>query len=112
MQILNEITNYPKQKFTVITTEGEEFTLKLNYSPTQQLWFFDIEYNDFILNNHCAVTSYNMLKQWKNILPFGMGIICTDEGDPYFIDDFSSKRCRVTILSIAEVEELERLLNE
>ena len=111
MQILNEITADPKQKFTVITSAGEEFTLRLNYMPTQSLWFFDVEYKDFAVNNRCLVNNWNLLRQFKNLIPFGIGVICTDEGDPYFVDDFANKRVQLTILSAEEVKEVERIID-
>ena len=46
------------------------------------------------------------MNQFENIIPFGIGIIVTDGGEPFLINDFSSGRVQMAILTPAEVDQV------
>ena len=107
MNLLNEITDDAKQQMTVVTPSGEEFDFYLEFRESQGLWFANIAYKDIAINGFGLVCSRNILRQWKNIIPFGMAIGSTDVGDPYYLDDFVTGRIGLFILSKEEVEQVE-----
>jgi len=53
------------------------------------------------------VTSPNILRNYKNILPFGISIITEDGSEPFLIDDFSTGRVGFFVLNKEEVESFE-----
>tara|TARA_R110000751_G_scaffold299695_4_gene411061 strand:- start:8773 stop:9126 length:354 start_codon:yes stop_codon:yes gene_type:complete len=108
MKQLVELTSDPKQQHTVVLEDGDSFTLQLSYLEQQRMWSYSIAYSDtFIMRNSRLVMSKNLLRQYKNILPFG--IICEhiSNADPFLIDDFSSNRAILYILTSDEVEQVE-----
>ena len=104
---ITEITDDARQSLKVVVETGEEFSLSLEYRESQQLWFCSVSYLDTTINGLGLVASFNILRQWKNILPFGIAIRTTDVGDPYFADDFTKERAKLYVLTSDEVEQIE-----
>jgi hypothetical protein len=103
MKQITEITDNPRQSLTITTDRGDEFILKLNYSDLQQAWFYDITFGEVVINGRKIVNSPNILRSFKNVIPFGITVAVTDAGEPMFIDDFTSSRCSLFILESDEV---------
>ena len=107
MKLLTEISQDPKQRFDVKTEDNQTFELKLEYSDQQQGWFYSITFGDIVINNARLVTSPNIIRQFKNVLPFGIFIATDDLSEPLFIDDFSTERVKFLLLTPDEVEQVE-----
>lgn len=105
------ITAFPKQKQTVILPNGNKAQLYLEYSDQQLGWFLDLTYGSFQLKSKRIVNVPNILHQFSNILPFGIGCFQDDGQDPTLLQDFSSGRSKLYILDQSEVLEFERYLN-
>ena len=108
MKQITEITSEPKQRFDIVTEENEEFEFKLEYSDQQQGWFWSLTYNNLIINGARLVTAPNILRRYKNMLPFGLSIQTEDLSEPILIDDFETERVKVFLLTESEVEEIEQ----
>jgi hypothetical protein len=107
MKQITEISQDPKQRFDVVTEDNQNFELILEYSDQQQGWFYNITFGDFALNGARLVTGINILRSYQNIIPFGISILTDDLSEPLFIDDFSTERVRMFLLTEAEVEQVE-----
>ncbi len=110
MIIITEITDDPKQKFTVQREDNETFTLELEFLEQQERWIYSISNlvnSDIVINGNSIVSNPNLLRQFKRILDFGISCTSADGVDPSFIDDFSSGRVELGILTAAEVQEIE-----
>ena len=110
MIILTEITDDPKQKFTVQREDNETFTLELEFLDQQERWIYnisDIPNSDIVINGSSIVSNPNLLRQFKRTLDFGISCTSKDGDDPSFIDDFSSGRVELGILTAAEVQKIE-----
>ena len=106
---LTNLTNEAKQSMILVGTNNEQIPFDLTYFPTQQLWSFNISYLDFEAKGITLVCAPNILYKFKNLLPFGIGVISTDGGDPYYIDDFIVKRIRIFLLDETDLENLNPL---
>ena len=109
MQTINNISNDPKQKHTILLAEdSSRIVLNLIYKPTQLGWFVDVIYEDSGLEIYGlrVTTNTNILNQWRNILPFGLMCTCADNQDLLLLDDFIVNRAQLHILSKEEVEEI------
>ena len=111
MRFLNRITNDAHQRYFLTGNDDETITMTLRYLPSQESWFMDIAYNDFTVFGLRVVKSINLLRQWRNILPFGISCYSKDILDPVFIDDFQSERCALHLLDAEEVQILEDRLS-
>ena len=111
MYQIQQITSDPLQQQTLILYTGVPMTLQIYFRPRQQGWFINsLTYLTFTLNGLRISNQLNMLRQWKNIIPFGMACISTDNREPGLIQDFSSGASNLYILSAAEVAEYEAYL--
>lgn len=108
MKTLNELTNDYSQKHSVVLENNEEFDFTLRFIEQQEGWFYNIKYGaNFEVNGQRLCTGINIIRKWKNILPFGISVNTDDLSEPSFIDDFTSGRVEVVILNQEEVEEIE-----
>ena len=112
MYQINNISSEPNQSIDLVLPDGSSVaTLTLNYSSNLKSWYMSLLYNDFSLNGRKVYSNPNILRQWKNTLPFGLACITTDNSDPFYVDDFSKGRCSLVLLNQAEVQNFETALS-
>lgn len=104
MRILDKLTNAPSQRYTVITDAGDQVFLTLRYMPTQQSWIVGIAWSEFEVNGLTMVASPNLLRGYMNVLPFGLMVVTDGAIEPSYLDDFTSGRVKVYIMSTDDVE--------
>lgn len=107
MRQLIELTNEPNQKYTLVTDDGDEVTLTLRFSDTQIGWFISVLAGDLIINGLRLCVAPNLLRNYKNLINFGIGCTSTDGAEPYFLKDFSEDRIKVFLLNEEDVQEVE-----
>lgn len=113
MYIIQQITTSPSQELSLILYNGNILTLTLYYSNQQQGWFFNnITYGTFILNGTRITVSPNMLNQYRNQIPFGIGCFTTLLREPTQQQDFSSNNFNLYILDQTEIDEYATLLSQ
>lgn len=106
------MTEYPLQKKTLSLPDGNQVELTFYFIDMQKCWVIkELLYNDLIINNITLVTNPNILREFKNILPFGLLVSCAEGRDPQFIGDFSSDACEIFILSKEECLMYEEFLS-
>jgi hypothetical protein len=112
MYLIQQVTSDPVQKQTLILPNGNTLTMQMYFVPMQYGWFISqMVYGTFTLNSLRITVSPNMLRQFKNQIPFGLA--CYANGvvrEPSQQQDFSSNAFSLYILSAAEVIEYEELL--
>lgn len=106
LQITGLTSDY-RQNFQFLTSNNEQVDFKLYYYITQQSWFFDFKYKDYVCKGQRVVLTPNALRHLKNIIPFGIAFYSEDKVEPIFIDDFESGRVQMLILNSEEVAEVE-----
>jgi hypothetical protein len=72
------------------------------------LWIADFTLNDFTVRGLPVLCSLNMLRNFKNVIPFGILVLTTDGQDPRGLTDFETQYLKMYLLSQDEVEEIER----
>lgn len=107
MQLVNTITDDPKQSFQVFIEGGEILYITLYYYITQKSWFYNFSYGDYTCNGSRVVLTYNSIRHLKNLLPFGIAFLTDSNAEPCSLNDFSSGRIKMYILDKNEVEEIE-----
>ncbi len=107
MKLLNKINSDPRQQFTLVGDKGEQISFLLYYLQSQTGWFFDIAYGEFALSGARLTTHPNILRNYNNNIPFGLACVSEDGDEPLYIDDFSTNRIRLYLLSAADVEVVE-----
>lgn len=107
MIFIDRISNAPKQSYTLNGPNNEQIKFFLWYAPSQQTWFFSIQYLDITIRGLQFVVGPNILRNYRNLIPFGLAVTSIDGLDPLYISDFTVGRISAFLLSQAEVDEIE-----
>ncbi len=109
MKTITSLKAIAKQRFQTPLENGLYVDVLLRFLPAISQWVVDVVYEDFKLYGMRVCNSLNILIQYSKIIPFGILIDVYDGGEPFLIDDFSSGRCRLSILSSEEVEQVREI---
>ena len=114
MNIINGLTNAPNQTIQVSLEDGSVFTLNLYYRPQQNGWFFDVIWPGssvipipFSSYNRRLVASPNVLRQFRQLIDFGILVATPDNSDPNLQTAFVDGSTVVTLLNAADVTSME-----
>ncbi len=107
MKRLEGIRATGTQNIAAIASNGDTVLMTLYFKAAVQQWFIDIEWSTFNLKGNRIYSTPNMLCQYEKIIPFGLGVITEGGGEPFLINDFSSGRVNLYLLSPEEVEEVQ-----
>ena len=107
---IDNITNAPKQEFTVNMLDKTQVGIIMEYKPNQAGWFITLTYKNRTIFNLRIVNMANMIREMQNVWGIGLRCDVSDGGEPYFIDDFQTGRAQLSFLSADEVESLENNL--
>lgn len=107
MVSIDNISNDASQITVPVLSDGTRITLTLNYLPTIQRWGMEIAYGDFSVKSIILCNHPNIMRSWRNLIPFGIGCSTLDGADPFNIDDFSSGRATLYVLDSTDVSNIE-----
>lgn len=110
MQLIDRLTDAAIQQSILTGNPGQRITLTVRFCASQQLWFADIVWNDFSVYGIGLVNGVNILRNYRNLIPFGMWCDTTDGQDPYTLDAFSTGYAKLYLLSADEVTAIEERL--
>lgn len=110
MQIITQITNNPMQTMKLVLDTKELVQFNLRFMPTQMSWYCDVIYNDIEIYGLKVALFPNLLRHFKNMLPFGIGFSANDHVEPFSIEDFTNGRVQMFVLNKQEVEEIESVV--
>lgn len=77
-----------KQILSFLIDGYDAIAITLEFKPLQYSWFISLTWGVFSLNNEIVVVSPNMLRQFKDIIPFGIAISGPDAIDPFAKDSW------------------------
>lgn len=109
MRQLTGFTDQPRQESIITIDDGSRATLRLEYKPNQLGWFISITRGDFVLNGVRLVPSPNILRQWDNVIPFGLLVATNGNAEPINQSDLSNGFCGLYLLDVAEIVEVSDL---
>lgn len=112
MKLIQNITDSPLQKTSVLLDDGTTFVMELYYIDMQLGWFINrLEYGDFVLKGKRLCTSPNILHQFKNVLPFGIACVTTEDREPSLIEDFLTGASKLYILEKDETDQYQDFIS-
>lgn len=103
MQLLDNINDAADQLMTVPLPDGSSAQLEFFYRPGTQRWTLDISHPLLTMKGFNLSLGPNILRQWRNLIPFGIAITSNNGLDPMQATDFLDGTCKLYILSAAEV---------
>ena len=107
MLYINKITADPSQSLILTGIRGLQINMTLRFMPRIAAWQMGIAYGDFSAQGIAVVTSLNMLRQFKNNIPFGIACVRTDGLDPNAVDDFAAQTANLYLLDADDVQVIE-----
>lgn len=112
MNQITQISDNPNQTLTINLPDGSAMTMQIYYSLTQYGWFIlNLAWNDFTLNGIRICNNPNMLRQWENILTWGLACYTSNNREPTQLEDFNSGQSILYILTEAEVQQYSETLS-
>lgn len=99
--------NEPRQEITMTLDDGGRVVFNFEYKINQLGWFFGFQYGDINYQNIRLTTAYNILRAYRNYLPFGLRCDTADDEEPMGVDDFISGYAQVYLLTPQDVEAIE-----
>lgn len=111
MNLIDNLSDAADQLVTLQLPDGSTATLELMYRGASQRWVFNLAHQNFpngALNGQMLCAHPNILRNFKNLIPFGLAVVSTDGQDPAFIEDFANGRVSLYILSEADVDAVEQ----
>lgn len=103
MTIVTGITSQPKQQLSLVLEDGTTVTALLEYRPQQIGWFADFTWGNWVTRGIRLTSSPNLLRQYCQVIPFGLAIIAANNVDPLNVSDFADGTATVFLLNAADV---------
>lgn len=107
MYKINSLGSEPRQKITVLLNNNSQIPLTFEYRANQLGWFFGFEYNGQTYSNIRLTTSYNILRAYRNWLPFGIMCLTNDGLEPMDITDFVTGYATIYVLTPDDITTIE-----
>lgn len=107
MYKFNTLGNEARQQITMRLEDTTQVVFSFEYRANQLGWFFGFRYGDVNYQNIRLTTSYNILRAYRNWLPFGLRCDTADDEEPMNIDDFVNGYANVYLLTKADVATIE-----
>ena len=113
MTIITGITDQPKQQTSIVLPDGTKAVLYLEYRPQQNGWYYNLTYGPntrlvpFVLNGQRLVSSPNIMRQFRNLIPFGIAILTQNNIEPTRQTDFIDGTITMLLLDTADVAQVE-----
>lgn len=107
MYQITQLGNEPKQQIIMYLEDNSRVVFTFEYKANQLGWFFGFQYGEINYQNIRLTTSYNILRAYRNYLPFGLRCDTPDFEEPMGIDDFINGYASVYLLTRADIQAIE-----
>lgn len=107
MLFINKITADPQQQINLTGIPGSTIVMTLRFMPRIQQWIAGFVLGTQNVQGLTVTTSPNMLRQFRNVLPFGIACLTASGLDPFKIDDFSTQAANLYLLNASDVIAIE-----
>lgn len=104
MKQLTGLNALPNQSVKIQVDGGDIAEFTFYFKENQRGWFFDIKYGDFECKTTKLTNCPNIIRQFQETLPFGVGCFVNDGGEPWFLNDFETERVQVFLLDESDVQ--------
>ncbi len=103
MQKITNLADEADQITNIVLGDGSVVSFEFIYRPTIERWSFSFLHPNLEVDGMILCAGPNILRDYRNIIPFGLGCYTTDGADPFYIEDFTSGRVTLFVLDVSEV---------
>lgn len=107
MLYINKVTDAASQQLTLTGIPDIQITLTLRFMPRIKQWIMGISYGSISIQGIAVMCGLNLLRQFKNEIPFGISCIRADGLDPYTVEDFANQSANLYLLDATDVGNIE-----
>ena len=105
---ITQLDNNPRQEITMLLEDNTRVVFSFEYKPNQMSWFFGVKYGENInYQNIRLTTAYNLLRAYRNYMPFGLRVDTADTEEPTDLNDFITGYAKVYLLNKKDIETVE-----
>jgi hypothetical protein len=107
MLYINHLTDDAQQQTYITGIPDITINFTLRFLPRIQTWIMGVSYNDFSAQGIPVTTSPNILRQFRNQIPFGIACVTASGLDPYTVEDFLTQASNLYLLNSTDVQLVE-----
>lgn len=107
MRQIDNLSSDADQVLQVTLADGSIVSFEFFYRAAIQRWTCSVARINFEADNLNLCVHPNLLRGYRDRIPFGLAITSNDGADPAFIDDFASGRIKVYVLDFDDVVAVE-----
>ena len=107
MQQLNSFSDNADQIVSFPLADGTTVTMEWIYRAGSQRWTINIQHPSLTLNGVNVCVGPNILRQWRNLIPFGIAVTSSTGLDPINATDLEDGTVSIFMLDAAEVDQVE-----
>lgn len=108
--LITNLTDFADQVTLLQLPDGTNATMELIYQGAAERWLMNISYGSFVVNGINLCCYPNVLRQWRNIIPFGITCATTTQTDPFDINDFATGRVSLYLLDETDIVQVESII--
>ena len=115
MKQITALTQDANQQVTLVLDDGSKVSMGMIYVPSQNGWFYTLSYGNLWpstnpLSMQRLINNPNILRKYRNLIPFGICCIVIDGYEPIYQSDFVSGRVNLYLLNQIDVAQTETLI--
>ena len=103
MNLIDNITDQANQETKPVLDDGSILTLDLMFNGSTQRWMMNVSHPLLTVNGIAICNFPNLLRDWRNVIDFGLACITTSGVDPVNVEDFVNGNASLYLLNAADV---------
>ncbi len=103
MKLVSNLSDEADQLTKVVLADGSVAAFEFTYLPAIERWAMSVSHPKIEIDGMILCCGPNVLREFRNVIPFGLGCYSTDGADPFYIEDFASGRITLYVLDASEV---------
>ncbi len=107
MTQIDNITDQANQTTQVVLEDGSILTLQFIYDGSTERWTVNVSHTLLTVNGMNVSCYPNMLRAWRNLIPFGLACTTLSGYDPTNVQDFINGQAQLYVLNEADVQDVE-----
>lgn len=107
MNLIDNLTAFSDQETNLILEDRSVAVVRFKFDANTERWRIDVTYGNHVLNGIGLCCHPNILRQWRNVIPFGLMCSTSDQTDPVRSVDFATGRVKMYLLNAEDVQFVE-----
>lgn len=107
MNLIDNLTAFSDQVTNLILDDRSVAVVRFKFDGNTERWRIDVSYGTREMTGIGLCCHPNILRQWRNVIPFGLACVTSDQTDPVRSVDFATGRVKMYLLNQSDVAYVE-----